>query len=176
VSALSTVHTRTLPGRYNAATPVRPSHEVLYLAPDHFVGLFEVEALVGSPPPEGTYFPNPNASWIILNVHVQLARVIDLSDPAAHEALETSFQELTGDWRGYRRRPQVPPLKAPYWTNVPTQRLGHALFRVRGLEGFLAPSSRDSTKSNLMVFPEKLRPHSFIRFRDAQTGAEYALP
>jgi RES domain len=147
----------------------------MYLAADHFVSLFEVDAVLGSPLPGRTILPNPGTAWTIISVEVQLARVADLSNPSNVELLETSFQELTGDWRGYKYRPQIPPLRAPYWTNVPTQRLGHALFRVRGLEGFLAPSARDPTKLNLMVFPDKLRADSFLRFGDPQTGSEHVV-
>jgi hypothetical protein len=147
----------------------------MYLAADHFVGLFEVDAVLGSPLPGGTVVPNPHSAWTIINVEVRLSRVTDLTDPEAIELLETSYQELTGDWKGYSYRPQLPPLRAPDWTNVPTQRLGHALFRVRSLEGFLAPSARDPTKSNLMVFPTKLRRGSYLRFRDAQSGSEQVL-
>lgn len=176
VTALSTAHTQTLPGRYNAASQARPGHEIMYLAADHFVGLFEVDAILGSPLPGGTFLPNPNAAWTIINVEARLSRVADLSHDSSIKLLQTSYQELTGDWRGYRFRPQVPALRSPYWTNVPTQRLGHALFRVRGLEGFLAPSARDPTKLNLLVFPDKLRSGSLLRFTDPGTGEEHTVP
>jgi RES domain-containing protein len=175
ISALSTAHTRTLPGRYNAASAAHPGPEIIYLAADHFVGLFEVDAVLGSPLPGGTVIPNPHAAWTIINVEIVLSRVVDLNLPSNVRLLQTSFQELTGDWRGYRYRPQVPALRGPQWTNVPTQRLGHALFRVRALEGFLAPSARDPTKSNLMIFPDKLRSGSFVRFRDPQSGFEHVI-
>src|SRR5438045_3448679 len=42
---LSTSHTTTIPGRFNIGTPVQPSFPVLYLAENHMVALFEVQAL-----------------------------------------------------------------------------------------------------------------------------------
>lgn len=121
---LSTRHTRHSPGRFNAGTPDRPGPEVLYLAADLLTAQIEVGILLGSPDAGRPLLPNPHAvGWSMLPVSVRMRRVVDLTEPAVLAALRTSVQELTGDWTGYAERPAVPPLRRPYWSNVPTQRL-----------------------------------------------------
>jgi hypothetical protein len=146
------------------------------LAEDHEVALFEVRALLGSPPPGETFVPNPRGHWIIINVQVQLGRVVDLTQFSQRRLVETTVQELTGDWQGYMFRTTHAKLRSPYWTNVPTQRLGHALYRVRGLEGFLTYSALSPTRRNLIIFPRKLRPGSFVRFENPITGQTHMIP
>lgn len=175
-SSLLTTHTRTTPGRFNSGTVVHPSFEVLYLAPDQVLALFEVGGLVGSPLPAGIWIPYPHASWTVVNVGVSLSRVADLTNLWNLRSLQSNVQELTGDWRGYLFRPEVPRLRSPYWSNVPTQRLGRALYQIAGLEGFLTYSSRDSTKTNLVVFPAKLNGGSFIQYLDPAVGASFRIP
>jgi hypothetical protein len=173
---LATEYTASSPGRFNAGDPDRPGFEVLYLAEDHQVALFEVGALLGSPLPLGTFIPNPSGHWIIINVQVQLGRIADLTQFSPRRLIETTVQELTGDWQGYAFRTTHARLKPPYWTNVPTQRLGHALYRVRGLEGFLTYSSRAPTRRNVVLFPRKLRPGSSVRFENPITGQAHTIP
>jgi len=175
-SSLLTAHTRTIPGRFNSGTATHPAFEALYLATDPVLALFEVGGLLGSPLPSGVWMPYPHASWTIVNVGVSLSSVVDLTSPTALRALQTTVQELTGDWRGYTFRPSTPSLRGPHWSNVPTQRLGRALFLVPRLEGFITYSSHDSTKANLVVFPAKLNPGSFAQYLDPATGASFRIP
>lgn len=176
VSALATSHTRTIPGRFNAGNSTRPGFEILYLAEDHQVALFEVQALLGSPNPGSIYLPNPRGAWTILNVDVQLDRIVDLTLPSQRRLIETTAQELTGDWQGYSLRNATPRLSAPHWTNVPTQRLGAALHAVGGLEGFITYSAKVPTRKNLIVFPRKIRPGNHVRFFDPSTGRTHQIP
>jgi hypothetical protein len=90
--------------------------------------------------------------------------------------IETTVQELTGDWQGYAFRETHEELTAPYWTNIPTQRLGRALHQVRGLEGFLTYSAPVPIRRNLIVFPRKLRPGSLVRFENPVTGQTSTIP
>lgn len=175
-SLLATAHSTMIPGRFNAGNPARPGFEILYLAEDHQVALYEVRALLGSPWPGMDYVPNPSGAWVVINVRIRLGRVADLTRDSQRRLIATTVQELTGDWRGYQLREPHPRLKPPYWTRVPTQRLGHALHNVRGLEGFLTYSARVATHRNLMVFPGKLRPGSFIRFDNPITGQTHTIP
>src|SRR2546422_304881 len=147
-NALATSHTSTIPGRFNAGNASRPGFQILYVAEDQLVALFEVQALIGSPYPGSTYLPNPAAAWSIINVNVQLSHVADLTARAQRAIVQTTAQELTGDWRGYLLRNPHPNLRQPYWTNVPTQRLGSALFRIPKLEGFLTYSAKVATRRN----------------------------
>jgi len=171
-TSLATAHTRTIPSRFSAGNPTRPGFEILYLADDHQVALFEVGALLGSPLPGAAYVPNPAGAWVIINVNVTLSSVADLCRPTQRRSVRTTAQELTGDWRGYLLRNPAPALSAPYWTNVPTQRLGAALESVPNLEGFTTYSAKVSTHRNLAIFPAKLRPGSTVRFTytDPSTG------
>src|SRR5262249_45440760 len=79
---LATGHTTSVRPRFSAGSPERPGFEILYLAEDHEVALFEVRALLGSPLPGETFVPNPRGHWIVINIHIQLGRVADLTQDA----------------------------------------------------------------------------------------------
>jgi len=129
-----------------------PEYETLYLAQNQFVALKEVEALLGSQ--EGGLVANPEQAWHLQPIEVQLQRVVDLTEQSAQEQLETSVQEITGDWKAYSPR------------LAPTQNLGLALFqRKPRIEGFLVASARVPTSSNLIVFPLRLLRKSLVRYR-----------
>jgi len=112
----------------------------------------------------------------VINVGIQLHRVADLTEASRRQQINTTVQELTGDWRGYLLRNPNPILAAPCWSNVPTQRLGHALHAVPGLEGFLTYSAKVPTRKNLVVFPEKLHPGSSLKFHDPISGNIITIP
>ena len=164
-TALSTSHSRTVPGRFNDSSTSSPAFPVLYLAEDHQLALFEVGALYGSPAP-GKTVPNPRSSTTILNVNVTLNAVADLTSILEQIFFDTSVQELTGDWRGFKSRNASTSVKVPTGT-APTQELGAALYAVPGLEGFLAVSAKLPTQMNLIVFPDKLDPTSLIQHVDS---------
>jgi RES domain-containing protein len=175
-TALSTAHTLTQPGRYNAASHPRAAFQIMYLSENPQVALREIGALFGSPRPGAAVVSNPTTFCTIVSVEVTLSRVVDLTDPAVVGALGTSFQELSGDWVGYTLRSPAGPVRSPYWTDVPTQRLGHALFRARSVEGFIAYSAKDPTRRNFMVYPDRLRTGSFLRAADPQSGTILTVP
>ena len=176
-TALNTAHTAIVATRFHAAT-IRPGFEVLYLAEDHLVALFEVRAFLGSL--TSSYLPNPNTAFAIFPVQVNLPAVADLRDAGELRKLQTSVQELTGDWADYSRR--NPAMNMPrgrptrYLTEVPTQQLGHELFHSTRLEGFITYSARVPTHGNLVVFPTKLRPGSSIVYRDPAGKVIYHIP
>lgn len=175
-ATLSFAHTATIPGRFNPGTQQHPGFPVLYLAENQLVALFEVNALLGSPLPNQPYAPNPGSPWSVVNVQVQLRSVADLTQSAERRIVDTTVQELTGDWRGYMLRNPSARLRAPHFSNVPTQRLGGALHSVPRLEGFITYSARVPTDRCLVVFPNKLATPSFIRFIDPTTGAIQSIP
>ena len=153
---LETEHTRTGPSRFSPASPTAPLHRILYLAENHQVSLFEVGAMLGSPLDP---IADPGRSLLLLSLEVKLCRVADLCEEGQRDLIGSSFQELTGNWRNSPDR------------RVPTHRLGQALFRVKGLEGFLFPSSKPSGGKNLVVFPDKLdHERSSIVFRNDLNG------
>lgn len=174
-TALQTEQSKNHASRYNeGATAIRP-FDVLYLAENHEVALFEVEALLGSPFADGNgiLLPNPRHTWVILNVQVRLQGVADLTRVSQQTVIGTTAQELTGDWRGYQRRQSHDTVSEPMGT-APTQTLGQALFGVRGLEGFRTISARRPARMILAVFPEKLRLGSEIIFAD-DAGNTHAI-
>jgi hypothetical protein len=83
---------------------------------------------------------------------------------------------LTGDWRGYALRNPARPRGGINGSDVPTQMLGRRLERVRGVEGFLSYSARNSTRKILMIFPHKLLHNSQLRCQDPATGNWITLP
>jgi RES domain-containing protein len=173
-SALSTRHTRTLSSRFSAATPDSPGYEILYLAENHAVALLEAQALLGSPITPGGMVPHPHSTWTILNVAVRLQAVADLTDTETQDRLETTAQEITGDWLGYRLRGSAVTVKGPTGL-APTQELGDALYRAPGLEGFRTISAKVPYQEILIVFPEKLLPGSRISWINPLTGRSEGL-
>jgi len=153
---LGTDHTRTLSSRFGLATESAPLHRILYLAENCQVALYEVGAMYGNP---ADPIADPRQSLLLLSLQVRLCRVVDLCDESERRLIGASFQELTGNWRNSPDR------------DLPTHLLGQALFRVKGLEGFLFPSSKPSGGQNLVIFPDKIdHDRSSIVFRNDLTG------
>jgi len=67
-TALQTSQTTTFPTRFNEGANAHPQFEILYLAEDHQLALFEAQALLGSPLTPGSIVPQPRKAWVILNV------------------------------------------------------------------------------------------------------------
>lgn len=164
-TALQTAHTAAITSRFSDGGN---RFEIIYLAENHTVALYEVQAMLGSPL-HGVSQPNPFQAWTLLNVDVVLYEVADLTRKANQDLIETSAQELTGDWRSYRLRGRTTSVSEPTGT-APTQELGEALFRTEQLEGFRTVSAKVPTCMILGVFPRKLGPRSSLEFRD-HTGA-----
>jgi hypothetical protein len=174
---LGTAHTTTHATRFNPGTPGDPAFEILYLAGAATVALFEVQALLGSAYSGAAFVPNPaGGSWTLIDVQVNLQAIVDFTQLASRLRIQTTVQELTGDWRAYALRRPTRPRGGIHGSDVPTQLLGRRLERLRGLEGFLSYSSRIATRRNLMIFPRKLLPGSQLRYRDPTTGNWHTLP
>jgi RES domain-containing protein len=153
--ALKTEQTAQIPGRFNPGMAAKTPYEILYLAENQLVALYEVQAIFGPP---AQPIANPHRSKVVpIDVDVRLASVADLTALDQQVLLETSAQELTVSWDTY------PPGGAP------TQRRGAALFRTKDIEGFLAISARVPRCRTLIVFPQKLLPGSELVFRDVIT-------
>jgi hypothetical protein len=161
---INTAHTKAVTSRFSAGLSASTPFEILYLGDNPLVAQFELEFLWGSPLSPGGVLPSPR-SCVIVNVTVQLQWVVDLTMVSEQTLLETTVQELTGDWRGYHLR--ASPLAAvrdPVGT-APTQDLGEALFATPGIEGFRAVSAKLPYHTNLAVFPEKMYVGSRLEFR-----------
>ena len=174
-----TRHTRVTPSRFYEGASARPQFETLYLGESQQVALFEARAMLGSPVVPGGAVGNPARPWVVLNIDVILQRVIDLTDVGVVQAvLGTTAQELTGDWEGYGQRGPHTPVRLPVGT-APTQALGSALYALRRVEGFLSLSARVPFQRILVVFPQRLRRGSLLRFEYTDTtGARqvFSLP
>jgi hypothetical protein len=170
--ALFTRHTLTTPSRFNEGVKATPQFELLYLTENAQVALFEVEALYGSP----TNVTATARPYATLNIDVQLHEVVDLTDVSEQSQIETNAQELTGDWRGYDLRSNSgASIRHPVGC-APTQELGAALFAEPRLEGFITISAKVPSHRNLVVFPQKLLPRSYVKFYDTSTGRTYKIP
>ena len=163
--ALSTKHTAESASRYNFGQGAVPQFEILYLAENAQVALFEVEALFGSPLKPGGLVANPTSiHWAILKVEVRLSSIVDLTDVLnAQIPLQTTAQELTGDWMGYSLRSASTRIKNPTGP-APTQQLGAALFKRARCEGFRTLSAKLPYHEVLSVFPQRLKKTSVIRY------------
>lgn len=51
----------TIASRFSPASPADPGFEILYLAENHLVAMFEAQALFGSPLTPGLVIPNPTS-------------------------------------------------------------------------------------------------------------------
>ena len=163
-SALSTAHTVGIPSRFYDPLSASPRFPALYLSDHPLAAQFEAQALFGSPTVPGGTVPGPRNAWVLVAAPVALTAIVDLSDIGAQALLDTSAQELTGNWTGYRQRGGTTAVRAPIGT-APTQALGEAIHRdQRGLEGCLFVSARLAWHRNLVVFPDALRAGSFVQY------------
>lgn len=172
-SLLNTTHTSTIRTRFN---PGNAGFEIFYTGENHLVALLEVRALLGTPMTAGVLAPSPlRRQWGILNVRVNLSKVVDLTTRSVQRQLRTSAQELTGDWEGYYYRNQMRPVPKPF-SPAPTQRLGRELFQRGDVEAFITYSAKLAHHKVLVVLPQRIRPSSRIVFRDPITGKALSLP
>ncbi len=173
---LAYTHTATRPGRFQNGSEQRPGIEVIYLTDDPQVTLYETRAIVGSPLPGRANVPNPNpVAWTILPITVALQSIADLTRDSELQIIDTSVQELTGDWDGYDHRPQHQDAPPPYFTHVPTQQLAVTLHQTGLFDGLLSYSAVDPRHRNLIVFPTALQKGSSLTCTDAG-GSPHQLP
>jgi hypothetical protein len=170
-TALNSAHTTRSRSRFSDG-PLLPSSgqfQILYFAEDHQTALFEFGAMVGSPHIPGRAIPNPGVPALVLNVQITLQQVFDLTQVrSAQVPLQTTAQELTGDWDGYQSRSPMTSVTAPIGL-AETQTLGEALFQT-GIEGFRSLSAKIPYARTLMVFPTNLRRGSSIVYIDSGTA------
>jgi len=155
-SALQTSHTAHVSTRFNPGTAAKTPFEILYLAENQPVALYEVGAIFG-PPAQPVSNPH-QCKMLAIDIQVILQSVADLTDPSQQKLLDTSVQELTGNWDTY------PPGDAP------TQQLGAALFAATNIEGFVAISAKMPRCRVLIVFPQKLIKGSALVFTDTMSS------
>ena len=175
-TALSSAHTTTSRTRFNPGALLVPAQrfQILYFAEDPLTATFEFGAMLGNPFVPGGSVAHPARAFAMLNVQVTLSQVADLTDPAAQAQLQTTAQELTGDWDGYQVRGPATPVSLPVG-QAPTQELGHALFQAT-FEGFRSISAKVPCNRTLMVFPQHFRPGGSLVFRDQSGNVMLRIP
>ena len=92
----------------------------------------------------------------IVRVTIHLDRVVDFRTPGGRTIIQTTVQELTGDWVDYDYRVTASPDIASN-PPAPTQKLGEALYQHTSCQGFLTPSAKNSVLPNLVIFPDRVK-------------------
>ena len=104
-------------------------------------------------------FQNPNAApltmatppWVIFAVDGVVTETLDLCDASIQSTLDTSMQELTGDW-SYSQALFLNNQGAP----PPTQVLGQVAYDSSIVAGIRYPSAKQPQSTCLVVFPDRL--------------------
>ena len=192
-TALSVVFSGTVSSRFQKHPPTAPSslaptptssatpplpYSLLYLFENALVAFLEAQALLGSPYGYPGIHPVSTYAWSLLPVHLNLQRVVDLTDPAQLSLVGTTLQELTGDWSGYDLRAKGMGSVASSIATAPTQDLGwglkyftgHPLGSALPFEGILSISARHPIHCNLVIFPQNLDPRSSVWWTNPLTG------
>ena len=114
-------HSYTGKSRFKEATASFP---LLYLAPDRLTALLEVRAFLGHPR-TGSIVPI-SGRWHVARVDVRLDQVADLRTTSERARIQTTVQELTGDWADYTARTHISP-DVSLMPPAPPQQLGESL-------------------------------------------------
>ena len=147
--ALSTIGSRKIGGRYNPSKIL----EALYLADTPHNAFLEVDpkrkTMDGAPPINC-------APRIILTVEYQLQKVLDVTNPITQNRLGTNPHELTASgWRELNDEGLL----------APTQILGIVVYQ-QGIEAMKVPSAIIPGAHNLVIFPDRLLPNSYVTVFD----------
>jgi hypothetical protein len=124
--------------------------------------------------PPGVPLPLLFEPLVLLTVDGVLSDMLDLTDGAVHGALQTTHQELTGDWALQQADYLLGTAVMP-----PTQVLGQAACDVGGITGFKYRSSKNvAGPSSIVVFPNRLKPgQSELRVYNRPSGLlQHRLP
>lgn len=103
---------------------------------------------------------------VLISVRAHLATLLDLTDPAIQQALQTTNRELLRPWRLAQSRGRT----------VATQILGHAVFDCGNFQAIRYPSAQSSRAHCLVVFPERLVAPAFVETIDQNLNISQRLP
>ena len=142
----------TPPRASTGRTRFNPGHlRILYFAPNPRLALFEARALLGS------YFhasvPSPGQPYVVVQYQIHIGQQACIVDAREYElpVIDTTIQEMTGDWFTYPRNFPTTAIHAP------TQNLADAIHRRRDEPvGLMAPSARNPFADNLILFEDRL--------------------
>lgn len=148
-TALSSIGSFKRGGRYNT----KGVFEALYLADTPLTALQEINLIKVT---DAAILSAKSSPRLLLSVEVTLSAVLDVTSAPVQDALATNLQELTGNWLVMNANGQV----------APTQIFGAAAYRSERIEALRVFSAQDPRATNLVVFPERLRPGSHLRVYD----------
>lgn len=148
-------------GRYNIAQ----TFEVLYTSGSPITALKELNFLVKT---SSGIVAFPGEPLILLSLSYSLQSILDLTDPNHQNILGTNLQELTGDFLRLNAQGQI----------APTQELGAVAYNLQTIQALKVPSASDLDPDsyNLVIFPDRLAPNSFIQVYDPSGTIQARLP
>jgi RES domain-containing protein len=125
------------------------SFDSIYLASDPITALMEVSLVLQNP--NAPAFTMATPPWVVFAVEGIVTEIVDLCDNAIQSSLNTSLQELTGEWAYSQsiylnRQGPLPP----------TQMLGQAAYDCGTITGLKYPSAKQPQSTCLLVFPDRL--------------------
>ena len=125
--------------------------QVVYFAPDPVLARFEARDVLGHW--FGDAVPSLRERHVVVEYRIDLgpeATIVD-ARPRQLATMDTTVQEMTGDWYSY-----------PWGeTDAPTQDLASAIYaRPDAPMGLTAPSARNPLQDNLVLFADRLPPRS----------------
>lgn len=148
-TALSSIGSFRRGGRYNP----KEAFEALYLADTPLTALQEINLVKVT---DAAILSAKSSPRLLLSVEVTLSAVLDMTTMPVQDALNTNLQELTGSWL----------VMNAVGRTAPTQALGAAVYNHGNIEALRTPSAQDPRATNLVIFPNRLRPGSRVRVYD----------
>lgn len=94
-TALSTSHTPRVKSRFSPGSVEVPAFELLYLAENQLIAMFEAEALYGNPMKPGGVVGNP-LPLTVVPISVVLSDVADITEPSQARLLQTNARNSRG--------------------------------------------------------------------------------
>jgi RES domain-containing protein len=113
-------------------------YDSIYLAYDPITAFIEVSALILLP---GGPVPVRSAPWVVISVNGIINHILE-TDAVTQTALNTTVQEMTGNWATL--------------LNPPTQMLGHLAYNSRRICGIKYGSAKHAGGLNLVLFPDRI--------------------
>ncbi|CAM3231820.1 RES family NAD+ phosphorylase [Filibacter tadaridae] len=101
---------------------------------------------------------------VFISLVIQLGSVLDLCNESNWDILQTSYQELTGNWKNHLNQ-----------TPAPTQLLGKATYDSQRFEAIQFYTAKGEPKRNIVIFPDLLKKGSFVNVYDPDGGIDKIL-
>ncbi len=158
-TALSSIGSFKRGGRYNPKEVL----EALYLADTPLTALQEINLVKVT---DAAILSAKSSPRLLLSVEVALSAVLDMTTAQTQSTLGTNLQELTGNWLVMNASGQV----------APTQTLGATVYRQKNVEALRVPSAQNPRATNLVIFPDRLQPGSYVRVYDDSGLIDATLP